>query len=173
MSCQEGAARETEESRAISKWSEGCGQGGGAEQGRAPGCRGNRGSQHKGSEALKGSGIQGRLLEREKRLETSFCYTGGEDLRASTGLLCPGPLYICRIPTRPPALPISHSLSCWTILSSCPSRALESKVMPLSIALVQVTGLKKAVQGKDPYLIPGQELISALKESHSSGLPKY
>lgn len=62
--------------------------------------------------------------------------------------------------------------SCWTILSSCPSRALELNVMPLPVAHVQVTGLKEAMQGKDPYLIPEQELISALKESHSSGLPK-
>lgn len=44
--------------------------------------------------------------------------------------------------------------------------------MPLPVAHVQVTGLKEAMQGKDPYLIPEQELISALKESHSSGLPK-
>lgn len=44
--------------------------------------------------------------------------------------------------------------------------------MPLSVALVQVTGLKEAVQGEDLCRIPGQELISALKESHFPGVLK-
>lgn len=64
MPCQEGAARETEESRAISKWSEGC------EQERREGhfnAEETEGTCTQAQRPQQGSSIQRWLLERKKR----------------------------------------------------------------------------------------------------------
>lgn len=89
---------------------------------------------HTGSEASTGKQYSEVAIREEEE-------TGEEDARGPTGLtesLCPGPLYICRGPTRPlsPAYFSLLEKSSWTVLTSCPSRALEPKVMCLPVALV-------------------------------------
>lgn len=93
MTRQEGAARETEAEPALSGQRDVRGS-----VGKGTSVLREQRNIHEGSEALKRSSVQRWLLEREKRLEASFCYTGGEYPRGPTGLpvsLCWGLLCVC------------------------------------------------------------------------------